>query len=113
MSETEGAGKITNYLAMGLPVVTFDTAVSREILGDAGIYARYGDVASLAEQLLLALRDEALAAQLQVVGREKAIREHSWELGGQQITAIYSRALAQRAGRPLPPVPTRLEQPLA
>src|SRR5262249_7692213 len=34
MSETEGSGKIPQYMAMGLPVVTFDTPVSREYLGD-------------------------------------------------------------------------------
>ena len=42
MSETEGSGKIPNYMAMGLPIVTFDTPVSREYLGDIGIYARFG-----------------------------------------------------------------------
>lgn len=110
MSETEGAGKITNYLAMGLPVVAFDTPVSREILGDVGLYARYGDVASLAEQLVLALEDRMLAEQRGIAGRAKAVREHSWQLGAQQITAIYERALARRSGRPLPPVPTTLEE---
>ena len=45
MSETEGAGKIVNYLAMGLPVVTFDTQVSRRKLFrashvDAGVVSR-------------------------------------------------------------------------
>jgi glycosyltransferase involved in cell wall biosynthesis len=33
LSATEGAGKIGNYMAMGLPVVAFDTPVSREYLG--------------------------------------------------------------------------------
>ncbi len=111
MSETEGAGKIANYLAMGLPVIAFDTPVSREILGDVGLYAHYGDVASLAEQIILALDNRALAARLAATGRTKAVREHSWELGGQQITAIYARTLARRSGHPLPPVPTRVEDP--
>lgn len=108
MSATEGAGKITNYLAMGLPVVTFDTPVSHEMLGDLGVYARFGDSASLAEEIVGLLDDRERAAELGRLGRIKAIREHSWELGGQQIAAIYERVFAQRAGRPLPPIPTML-----
>lgn len=108
MSATEGAGKITNYLAMGLPVVTFDTPVSHEMLGDLGIYARFGDSASLAAEIIGLLDDPARSAALGHAGRVKAVREHSWELGGQQIAAIYERAFARRAGRPLPPVPTTL-----
>ena len=110
MSETEGAGKITNYLAMGLPVVTFDTPVSREILGDVGLDAQYGNAAALADCLATMLERPALAAELRQRGRAKAVREHSWQLGGQQISAIYARALARRAGNPLPPVPTILDE---
>ncbi|HSH80049.1 MAG TPA: glycosyltransferase family 4 protein [Herpetosiphonaceae bacterium] len=108
MSETEGAGKITNYLAMGLPVVAFDTPVSREILGNVGRYARFGDVQSLAEELIGLLDDPREMEILSAAGRAKAVRDHSWELGALQIQAIYERALARRAGRPLPPVPTVL-----
>ena len=108
MSETEGAGKIVNYLAMGLPVVTFDTPVSREILGNVGRYARYGDTQSLAEELIALLQDPREQEILSAAGRAKAVREHSWELGARQIEAIYGRALARRAGLPLPPVPTIL-----
>lgn len=109
MSETEGAGKITNYLAMGLPVVAFDTPVSHEILGNVGRYARYGDVASLADEILGLLGDRREMEILSAAGRAKAISEHSWELGALQIQAIYERARAGRAGTPLPPVPTVLE----
>jgi hypothetical protein len=35
-------------MAMGLPVVTFDTPVSREYLGEIGIYAAFGSVHELA-----------------------------------------------------------------
>ncbi len=108
MSATEGAGKITNYLAMGLPVVAFDTPVSREILGDTGVYARYGDSTDLARSISDLLDDQPRTHELGRLGRTKAVREHSWELGGQQIAAIYERAFARREGRPLPPVPTVL-----
>ncbi|HEC36137.1 MAG TPA: glycosyltransferase family 1 protein, partial [Anaerolineae bacterium] len=37
LSATEGSGKILNYMAMELPVVAFDTPVSREYLGSLGV----------------------------------------------------------------------------
>ncbi|MGD8465418.1 MAG: glycosyltransferase family 4 protein, partial [Anaerolineae bacterium] len=43
LSETESNGKLYNYMACALPTVAFDTPVSREILGDLGVYAPRGD----------------------------------------------------------------------
>ena len=108
ISETEGLGTITNYLAMGLPVVAFDTPVSREILGDVGRYAPRGDAGALAEEIIALLDDPREMEILSATGRAKAVHEHSWELRALQILAIYKRALTRRAGEPLPPVPTVL-----
>ena len=38
ISTTEGSGKILNYMALGLPVVAFDTHVHREYLDDLGVW---------------------------------------------------------------------------
>jgi len=87
LSATEGCGKILNYMAMGLPVVSFDTPVSREYLGAQGIYARPGDAGSLAQALLVALNGDhrARAAQL----RETATRCYSWEQAAGAILQAY------------------------
>ncbi|HRJ43683.1 MAG TPA: glycosyltransferase family 4 protein, partial [Caldilineaceae bacterium] len=37
LSATEGAGKLLNYMAVGLPTVAFDTPVAREYLGVDGV----------------------------------------------------------------------------
>ena len=83
---------------MGLPVVTFDTPVSREYLGDIGIYARFGSVEDLADKLMLALRERAWAKQLGQQGRDRAVRELSSDRAGPEIEAIYAAAL-RRYGR--------------
>jgi glycosyltransferase involved in cell wall biosynthesis len=95
MSETEGSGKIPNYMAMGLPIVTFDTPVSREYLGEIGIYARLGSAADLAEKLQLALEQREWAARLGQLGREWAVRELSSSRAGPEIEAIYTAAQAR------------------
>jgi glycosyltransferase involved in cell wall biosynthesis len=95
MSETEGSGKIPNYMAMGLPIVTFDTPVSREYLGEIGIYARLGSADDLAEKLQLALEQREWATRLGQLGREWAVRMLSSSRAGPEIEAIYTAAQAR------------------
>lgn len=96
MSETEGSGKIPQYMAMGLPIVTFDTPASREYLGELGIYADFGSASDLAAKLRLALEQPAWAGRLAALGREQAVRELSWDRAARQIESIYASVLAQR-----------------
>jgi glycosyltransferase involved in cell wall biosynthesis len=51
VSDTEGHGKLLNYMAMRLPTVAFDTPVSREYLAEWGRYAPLGDTEALAHCL--------------------------------------------------------------
>jgi len=103
MSLTEGNGKIANYLAMGLPVVAFETPVSREILGEIGIYARLGSAEDLAAKLELALSDEALAGRAGAAGRARAVRDFSWDQAISRLEGIYAQARGERpAPRPSP-----------
>jgi glycosyltransferase involved in cell wall biosynthesis len=98
ISLTEGNGKISNYMAMGLPTVAFDTPVSREILADDGLYARRGDAADLAAKLTQALTDRECAAELGARARARAVAHFSWDAAAARIEAIYADAL-QRRGR--------------
>ncbi len=102
MSETEGSGKIPQYMAMGLPVVTFDTQVAREYLGDLGIYARFGSTSDLAAKLRIALDQPAWAQRLGQLGRQHAMRALSSDRAGPEIETIYVQAL--RRFRGLPPI---------
>jgi glycosyltransferase involved in cell wall biosynthesis len=91
LSETEGNGKLLNYMATGLPSVTFDTPVAREILGDLGVYAAPGDAAALAAALIDLLTDPAARAQLGAALRARAVTRFSWRAAAQQILDIYDR----------------------
>lgn len=94
ISLTEANGKLFNYLACGLPCLVFDTPINREILGDCGVYARYGDAGDFAAQLLILLGDQQLRSQLVTAGRLKAEREYSWQGRGSELVAVYHRLLA-------------------
>ncbi len=105
MSATEGSGKILNYMAMALPTVAFNMPVSREFLGDGGIYATECNEQALAAALNRALDLSAEErARLGQYLRQRAIRYFSWERAGEQIEAIYRALLA---GEPLPTPKTR------
>lgn len=89
ISETEGNGKLLNYMAVGLPTVAFDTPVAREILGDLGVYAHLGDCRALAEALLSLLSDPQLAADRGRRLRVRAVEQFSWSRAGQRLLHAY------------------------
>jgi glycosyltransferase involved in cell wall biosynthesis len=96
LSLTEANGKLFNYMACGLPTLVFETPVNREILGDSGVYAVYGDAAALAGKITELLSDRERLAVLSRAVREKALRDHSWERRAESIQEVYSQVLGQR-----------------
>ncbi|RNC72764.1 MAG: glycosyltransferase family 1 protein [Desulfuromonadales bacterium] len=98
ISPTEANGKLFNYMACGLPTIVFDTPVNREILGDSGVYARFGDAGDLANRVTElaanAKRREELSRQV----RERAEREHSWQARGMALEELYRTVLRRRGG---------------
>jgi glycosyltransferase involved in cell wall biosynthesis len=93
ISLTEANGKLFNYIACGLPTVVFDTPVNREILGDAALYAKFGDVIDLAGAIGRLAGDRELREELAQKGRERAVSEHSWVARGKELAAIYRQVL--------------------
>jgi len=100
ISATEGSGKILNYMSMALPTAAFDTPVSREYLGEWGVYASERTAQSLAATLrqLLDMRPTERAALGQRLrGRAQAL--FSWDRVGEQLVAVYWALIE---GEPLP-----------
>jgi glycosyltransferase involved in cell wall biosynthesis len=95
MSTSESVGKIANYMAMGLPTVCFDTPTSREFLGDYGIYAKLGDVESLAQNLIAILENAPRRHFLAQKLRERAVKHFSWEQACREIEKIYTEVYAK------------------
>ncbi len=94
LSATEGSGKILNYMAMGLPVVAYDTPVSREYLGSLGIYAsppgrcrRAGSSAGIGDWRPGGSSGAGRAPT------ERADRHFSWARTGRQLMHIYQELL--------------------
>jgi glycosyltransferase involved in cell wall biosynthesis len=110
-SETEGSGKLLNYMAVGLPAVAFDTPVAREYLGQDGLFAAPGDVDSLAENLYNALfpvaGSEDLLRRMGQRLRQRAVQHFGVDLLGRQLADVYRRLL----GGMIVPLPAQQERP--
>lgn len=97
LSETEGNGKILNYMAMGLPTVAFATAVARELLGPHGVYAPPGNPFALADRLAELLADPPRCRELGALLRQRACEEFSWRDSGRRLAELYAALLADRS----------------
>lgn len=89
LSATEGSGKLLNYMATALPTVAFDTAVSREYLGDWGVYAPRRDAHGFASALLALLQTPHEWPILGAALRRRAQERFSWEQAGRTMSEIY------------------------
>jgi glycosyltransferase involved in cell wall biosynthesis len=89
VSATEGSGKLLNYMAMGLPVVAFDTPVNREYLGEQGVYVPLGDTLALAEALEALLDDLRKGMTLGQQLRERVMHHYLWPGAGEKILQVY------------------------
>ena len=91
LSDTEGSGKILNYMAMGLPTVAFDVPVSREYMGDDGCYAAPGDARGLSDRIVELLDDPDGARALGQRLRARAVERYDWLHAGEVLLDVYGR----------------------
>jgi glycosyltransferase involved in cell wall biosynthesis len=95
-SIVEGFGiPVLEAMACGCPVIASDTPALVEVMGGAGLHARVGDAAALA-QALTRLRAPALSSQLSARGLARA-GEFSWQRTAAETLAIYREAAAEHA----------------
>ena len=85
--------KVTEYMALGRPIVAFDLTETRASAGEAALYAEPNDDDAYAAALERLLDDPGLREELGAAGRRRAA-ELSWERSEQALLAAYGHALA-------------------
>jgi glycosyltransferase involved in cell wall biosynthesis len=85
--------KITEYMAMARPVVSYDLRESRLSAGDAAVYADADEPESFAGCIDELLSDSALRTRMGEAGRRRVENELSWEYSARELRAAYARAL--------------------
>ncbi len=96
-SNTEGSGKLLNYMAMAQPVVAYDSAVHREYLADSGVYVPMGDIAAFSQAVAALLDDPERRHCLGEKLRQRAIQSYNWQKAAQHIETVYQQLTADKS----------------
>jgi glycosyltransferase involved in cell wall biosynthesis len=103
--------KVLEYMAFGVPFVSFDLRETRAIGAGAGVLAPAGDVPALAGEIVHLLRDPGRRAELGRAGRQRVAEELAWEFQAQRYVHVVDRVSSGRARRRQ--APRRTADPVA
>jgi glycosyltransferase involved in cell wall biosynthesis len=101
MEEIVSPVKGMEYMAFGLPFVSFDLAQTRALAGDAAVYAPPGDVPRFAGLIDELLSDPARRAELGRTGRRLIEERLAWERQEKAYLGVFERILAHPRRRGL------------
>ena len=87
--------KVLNYMAAGLPVVTFESSAGPLRHEVTGLCVSDGDTAAMAGALERLLTDRVLARTLGDAARAQARREFSWDQVAVRVEEVYRKAMAE------------------
>lgn len=85
--------KISEYMAMSRPIVSFDLAESRVGAGEAAVFAASGDHLGFAQLISNLLDEPGQRASMGQAGRARAERFLAWEHQERSLLAAYSHVL--------------------
>lgn len=85
---------LVEAMASGVPVVSANLPVHREVCGEAAVYFEVFDETDLAERCVDVLADQNLSVRLRARGLERS-REFSWSEHVRQLTALINRVARQ------------------
>jgi glycosyltransferase involved in cell wall biosynthesis len=103
MEEIVSPVKGMEYMAFGLPFVSFDLTETRALACEAAVYARPGDVAGFARLIDELLSAPARRASLGRAGRRLIEERLAWDRQEDAYLGVYQRLLGKpRAGLPGP-----------
>jgi len=101
MEEIVSPVKGMEYMAFGLPFVSFDLAETRALAGGAAVYAPPGDVPRFAGLIAELLSDPARRAEMGRTGRGLIEERLAWDRQEKAYLGVYERILARARRRGL------------
>lgn len=91
--------KLSEYMAMSRPIVSYDLAESRVAAAGAAVFAQADDEAGFANSIDELLGDAGLRRELGRAGRARAEQVLAWEHQERALLGAYERALGSARGR--------------
>ena len=89
--------KVFEYCALGIPIACYPLRETKQLLGEAGVYAPSPDPVGLAEACLSLMQDEALRARSAAAAAKLSAETFLWENEARKYVATYERVLSQKA----------------
>jgi glycosyltransferase involved in cell wall biosynthesis len=86
--------KTLEFMAMGLPVVSFDLKESRYSAQDAAVYVSDNDAAAFGDAIVALVDDPERRRRMRAAGLHRIGNELSWERSEDALLAAYRTALA-------------------
>jgi glycosyltransferase involved in cell wall biosynthesis len=99
LNDVSSMVKISEYMAIGRPIVSYDLAESRFAAGEAAAFAAPQNHAEFAQLVSELLDDPGRRAAMGAAGRARAEGHLAWEHQERSMLAAYSRALAMGPAR--------------
>ncbi|HLU49171.1 MAG TPA: glycosyltransferase, partial [Planctomycetota bacterium] len=87
--------KIVEYMAMGVPIVSFDLKETRYSAGDAAVYVRDNDERAMAREIIDLVRDPERRERMAAIGSARVAQGLSWEHSQTTLIELYARLLGR------------------
>jgi glycosyltransferase involved in cell wall biosynthesis len=95
LNDVSTMNKVVEYMAMGLPVVSFDLKESRYSAGEAAVYATPNDEREFALRIIELLDDPERRQRMGEYGLQR-VREHlAWEHSRKVLVDLYTGLLCE------------------
>ena len=88
------AQKTLNYMAMGLPIVSFAGSGRHLVDGETALLIDDGNVESFANAIVRLLEDPALAHRLGANAKREVSEKHDWGRSSQLLERVLARVIA-------------------
>lgn len=96
MNDKSTMNKVLEYMALGKPIVQFETVEGRRSAGGASFYARPDNIADFAMKIDTLLGDPALRRDMGAIGRERIMTRLSWAHSVPSLLDAYACAFEPR-----------------
>lgn len=96
LNDVSSMNKVVEYMAMGLPIVSFDLKETRYSAGEAAVYVTPNDEREFAQRLIELLDQPERRQQMGEYGRQR-VREHlAWEHSRKVLVQLYTELLCEK-----------------
>ena len=95
LNDLSTMNKVVEYMAMGLPIVSFELTEARVSAADAAVYASGDDPVLFAKLIDKLLDDPQRRAAMGAIGRERVRQELSWDVSRRHLLDLYRRVLTR------------------